>query len=195
MADKKEDKKEGEEVAPAKSKKKLIIILIPVILIILGAVAFLVLGGKKEAPKDGEEEEVKEEVHVVKLQTFKMDPFIVNLSENTSFLKTTILVEFNPAIIDKALGLGDKHGEAHGGGGSGGGDKAEGPVVPAIFTERQPMIRDAVIHVLASKKVQDVISSEGKDRLKEEVIEAINEALGLSEDAIVNVYFTEFIIQ
>ena len=198
MADKKEEPKEGEEGTKGKSKKKLLLILIPVVLIVLGVVAFLVLGGKKEEPKEGEEHaEAKEEVKKPKLLTVKLDPFIVNLSENTSFLKTTILLEFDASIIEKELG-GAKgaEGGAHGGGaGGGGGEKAEGAAVPPIFTERQPMIRDAVIHVLASKKVQDVLTSDGKERLKEEIIEAINDALGLSENAVVNVYFTEFIIQ
>ena len=60
---------------------------------------------------------------------------------------------------------------------------------------REPMMRDAVIRVLSSKKAVDVLSPEGKEKLKEELVEAINEAIGLEEGPVVNVYFTEFIIQ
>lgn len=98
-------------------------------------------------------------------------------------------------MFDKALGGHGEEAKAHGGGGAGGGAKEEGPGTHPHFMERQPMIRDAIIHVLASKKVQDVITNEGKERLKEELIEAINESLSLSEDPVVNIYFLEFIIQ
>jgi flagellar FliL protein len=192
MAEKKEEAKEGEEVPKKKSKKKLIMIIVPVVLLLLGGVAFVLLGSKEE-PKEGEEEEVVVEAPK-KLKTLKLDPFIVNLSENISFLKCTLLIEFDPVLMDKALGLNGKDGKAHGGGAAGGGAKVEESGHPH-FTERQPMIRDAVINVLASKKVQDVITPEGKDRLKEELIESINESLGLNEDPVVNIYFLEFIIQ
>ena len=147
MSDKKEEKEgaEGEGAAKGKSKKKLLLILIPVILLLVGGGAAFFLMGGKEPPKEGEEGYVAEE-EVAKpkhFQTVKFEPFIVNLSENTSFLKCTMLIEFDPEIFtnaEKALG-GDAHGEAHGGGGSGGA-AAEGPVAPARMTEREPMIRD-----------------------------------------------------
>lgn len=195
MSEKKEEKEgQAEGDAPKKKgKKKLILILVPVILLLGGGAAFFLLGGK-EAPKEGEE--VEEVVHEAKprhLATLKLDPFIVNLSENISFLKVTMLLEYDPEIFAKAEG-GEAHGEAHGGGGSGG-EKKDGPAAPSLITERQPMIRDAVIHVLSSKKSADVLTVDGKEKLKEELIESINEALGLPENPIVNIYFLEFIIQ
>jgi flagellar basal body-associated protein FliL len=49
--------------------------------------------------------------------------------------------------------------------------------------------------VLSSKKAEDVLTSDGKERLKEELIEGLNEAVALEEPPLTAVFFTEFIIQ
>lgn len=189
--EKKEEGAEGAEgEAKPKSKKKLIIIIAAVVVLLGGAGAFFMLGGKAEDKKDehAEEEDVKH------YETAKLDTFIVNLSENSTFLKATILVEFDAAIINAAA-HGEGGGSGEGGGHAGGGEEGGEGALPAIFKKRQPMIYDAVIRVMSAKKASDVITTEGKEQLKQELIEAINEALGLDEAPIVNIYFTEFIIQ
>lgn len=188
---KKEEKKEGEEgeVAPPKSKKKLIIIIV-VVLLAIGGGAFVMLGGKKEVKDEHAEEKEVEKV----FETAKLDTFIVNLSENATFLKTTILIEYDAAIFN-AHAHGHEGGEGGGEGHSGGGEEKKEAGLPALFEKRKPMVHDAVIRVLSSKKSTDVITVEGKEQLKQELIEAINEALGMEEAPVVNIYFTEFIIQ
>jgi flagellar protein FliL len=57
------------------------------------------------------------------------------------------------------------------------------------------MIKGAIIAVLSSKKASELLTRTGKETLKDELIEAINEALGLDESPVVNIYFKEFIIQ
>lgn len=192
MSDKEEAKEGGEAEAAAKpkGKKKLIIIVAAVLLLVLGGVGgFVFIGGTKD--KDAEEHHEEEEVK--HYQTFELETFIVNLSENSSFLKVKILVEYDPAILAKAGADGHGGGGGYGGGGSGGEGGKSGP--PAIVSERLPMIKDAVIRVLSSKKAEDVLTVEGKDRLKEELIEALNEATGLDEGPVVGIYFLEFVIQ
>jgi len=191
---KEEEKPEGEgEAAKPKSKKKLIIIIVAVLLV-GGGVAFALMGKKPEKKADAAEEEKKEEEK--HFETAKLDTFIVNLSENATFLKTTILVEYDPSVLQPKGG--EHGGEASGGGhGSGGGEEgaAKAGGLPAALEKRKPMINDAVIRVLSSKRATDVLTSEGKEQLKQELIEAINEAIGLEEGPVVNIYFTEFIIQ
>lgn len=187
------EKKEGEggeEAAPAggKSKKKLIIIAV-VALLAIGGGAFAFLGGSK--PHEGEHAEEIEEKKEYKLA--ELDTFIVNLSESTSFLKVKMLVEYDPAVIAGAEG-GAEGGGGHGGGGAGGGG-AEKQELPPALKARYPMIRDAIIRVISGKRATDVLTVTGKETLKQELIEAINEAAGLDEPPVVNVYFTEFIIQ
>ncbi|MEZ4753130.1 MAG: flagellar basal body-associated FliL family protein [Bdellovibrionota bacterium] len=172
----------------------LVIIIAAVVLLAGGGGgAFIMMSGGGEAA-DGEHGEHVEEVHEeVHLATVELEPFIVNLSEQTSFLKLKILVEYDPEVFN----MGHDHGGggAYGGGGSGGGGgDAEGGM-PAPMLKREPMIRDAVIRVISGKTPSQVLSLEGKEQLKEELLEAINEAIGLDEPAVINLYFIEFIIQ
>ncbi len=187
-----EEKQEGKEAAPAaegeaapKSKKKLIIIVAVAAVVVIGAAAFFMMGGKKEEGAEGKPEEHAEEhkhYEQAELQTF-----IVNLSETSNFLKVKLLLEYDAEILAKAGG------EAGGGHGGGEGEKAAG--LPGVLGTREAMIQDAVIKVLSSKKAADVLTIEGKEQIKEELLEAINEASQLEEPPIVAVYFKEFIVQ
>lgn len=193
----KEEEKEGaaEGEAKPKGKKKLFIIIAIVLLLVGGGAAFMLMGGNPEKKEGEEAEEPKEEEK--HYETAKLDTFIVNLSENTTFLKTTILVEYDPALLHpKGEEHGSEGGEASGGGhGSGGGGESAEAALPAEILKRKPMIHDAIIRVLSSKRSVEVLSPEGKELLKQELLEAINEAIGLEEGPVVNIYFTEFIIQ
>ncbi|MCB0319093.1 MAG: flagellar basal body-associated FliL family protein [Bdellovibrionales bacterium] len=196
MADEEKKDAEGGEDKP-KSKKKLIIIIAAAVVVLGGgAGAFLMMSGGDENAEgehgDAHVQEIEEEAH---LATAELEPFIVNLSEQTSFLKIKVLIEYDPELLN----MGHDHGGggAYGGGGSGGGGGGEGAGggLPSVMAEREPMIRDAVIRVIASKTAKQVLSTEGKEELKEELLDAINEAIGLDEPAVVNLYFIEFIIQ
>jgi flagellar FliL protein len=190
---------EGEAAEGGKKggKKKLIIIVGVVLLVVGIAVPMLLLGGGEEKVEEGAEH--AEEEPTKNYLTAELPTFIVNLSESSSFLKVTMLVEYDPEAIAKAeakLGAkGAKGGGGGGGHGGGGGGEPKPGGLPPVMGAREPMIKDAIIRVLSSKKVDEVLTVEGKERLKEELIEAINEALALEDPPIVGVYFTEFIIQ
>ena len=87
----------------------------------------------------------------------------MNLQVKGSFLKTTIQLEF-----------------------------AE-PQLPPTVESDIPKVRDAVIRILSSKSSADILTAEGKEKLREEIKNSVNESLG-AED-VTQVYFTEFIIQ
>jgi flagellar FliL protein len=184
----KEEKKEGEEAPKKKSKKKLIIIVVAVLLL-AGGGAFFLLGGKTE---EGDKTEEVEKAKVYK--TAKLDPFIVNLSEAKSFLKVAILMEYDEELLHKFTGGAEGGGKGHGGGGSGGEAVAEGGFPPAMM-EKEPRIKDKIISILSSKTPADVLSSTGKQALKDEVLEGINEVLEFPEPVVVALFFTEFIVQ
>lgn len=86
--------------------------------------------------------------HVVKLEEF-----LVNLSDQKTFLKTEI-----------ALGIAE--------GSEWGKTKSDGH---SEGSGDDPVIRDAVIMLLTSKSPEDIASQEGKDKLKQEIIERLNE--------------------
>jgi flagellar basal body-associated protein FliL len=151
------------------------------------------LGGGGEEKKD---EHAAAEEEVKHYTTVALDTFIVNLSANTAFLKVGMILEYDAGVLDKAaLHAHGEGGEGHGGGASGGGGEAEAGGMHPVMAGRQPMIKDAIIRVLSSKKPEDVLTVEGKEKLKEELIEGINEAIGIEEDVVVNIYFTEFMVQ
>lgn len=190
-----EETKEGgeETAAKPKSKKKLFIIVGVVVLLLGAGIPVLFLGGGESEKKDEHATEAEEVKHYA---TVALDTFIVNLSANSAFLKVGLILEYDPAVFEAATTHGEGGGEGHGGGASGGGGgEGEGAGMPHLMTERQPMIKDAILRILSSKKAEEVLTADGKERLKEELIEGINEAIGLDEEPIVNIYFTEFMVQ
>lgn len=193
----KKDKEAAPEEAPKKGGKKMLIIIVAAVLVLLlggGGLAFALMGGAEKKPDEHVEENLEPDLKLAKL-----DVFIVNLSETNTFLKVALLVEYDQHILDRELGgHGEGGGHGDGGGASGGGEEGApvgpGPL-PHAMKEREPMIRDAVIRVLSSKKSTDVLTADGKESLKQELVEAINESLGFEEGPVQNVYFSEFIIQ
>lgn len=200
MAEKKEEEKEGEAAegeAKPKSKKMLIIIIAVVVLLAGGGgAAFFLMGSKK--PAEGEEGAEHEEEHVheeeAETATVELEPVIVNLSENASFLKTKMMIEYNIKVVEGASNHGAPGEKGAEGGGHGGGDKGGGGL-PGVLGKKVHIIKDSIIRVLSSKKPGDVLSLEGKDKIKEELLQALNEACAQQEDCVTNIYFIEFIIQ
>ncbi|MFN8392311.1 MAG: flagellar basal body-associated FliL family protein [Bdellovibrionota bacterium] len=168
MSDEEKSKEEGTEKKGG--KKKLIIIIIAVLVLVGGGVgAFFAFGKSKQgAGAEGEEAEAggdEKDGEAVELPPaiLPLDTFIVNLQVKGSFLKTSLQLEFTE------------------------------PTLPHTIEHDTPKIRDAIIRVLSSKAAPDILSSEGKEKLREELRHAVNEALK-SED-VTQVYITEFIIQ
>jgi flagellar protein FliL len=174
--DEDEDEKKGE--ASGGGKKKLFIIIGAVVLVlILGGVgAFFALSGKskaatgEEGAEEDEEAEEEEEEHggegaegELPGHIEPLETFIVNLTMKGSFLKTNIQLQF-----------------------------AE-PEKPKLFDNDIPKVRDAIIRVLSGKKADEILTQDGKEKLRTEVKDAVNQAIG-TED-IVQVYFTDFIVQ
>lgn len=60
-------------------------------------------------------------------------------------------------------------------------------------TQRLPQVRDCILTVLPTRKVDDLQSAEGKTGLRNELISSLNELLGAG--SITKIYFTEFVIQ
>ncbi|MCS6962090.1 MAG: flagellar basal body-associated FliL family protein [Deltaproteobacteria bacterium] len=174
-----ETKQEGAD--GSKKKSKLIIVLLLVLI-----VAGTGLGAFFAFKKKGEEELIDE------TKFFKqalLDTFIVNLMTNKNFLKVTIFIEYNPFALERwALEL------KNGGGGHGGG-KADPFALPPELEAKKVDLSDAVIKVLSSKRVDELLSPAGKEKLREELVTAMNESLKAPEQIIVNVRFKEFIIQ
>ena len=55
------------------------------------------------------------------------------------------------------------------------------------------MIRDTVLTVLGRSKASDLLTPEGKEKLKKDLVEALDERV--PDVGVLEVYFTEFIVQ
>lgn len=182
---------------PKKSKKKIILIALSVLGLAGGAGVSSIFMG---APPPEEAEVVEEDTadHPKRIEMADLGVFVVNLSENVSFLKTRIMMEYDANILDKQTIVkegGEAGGEGHGGGGSGGKEAEGGSGTHPYIAKKENQLRDVVIRILSSKKSTDLLTSDGKGRLKEELVDGLNEAIGLEEPPVVGVLFTEFIIQ
>ena len=107
---------------------------------------------------------------------------VVNLSDKsaTKYLKAAVTLEF----IDT---------------------KMKDPPQGAAVTQQQTdfasdmtpyaaIIQDALVSTLSSKSSADLLKPDGKDQLKNDLINNVNHALH-DDEKVVNVYFTSFIIQ
>lgn len=169
MADKEQTPSEDSGAAKGGKSKLLIIILISVLILVIAAVGavFALSGDKKTEEGEGEEtdEYTVEDVEKTNLPgaILPLETFIVNLQVKGSYLKTTVQLQFSH------------------------------PEVPPSMKTDLPKVRDAVITTLSAKRAQDILSLEGKELLRQEIREAVNDSLGVED--VTEVFFTEFIIQ
>ena len=94
-----------------------------------------------------------------------MEPFLVNLADTRElrYLKTTLHVESNQEKLNEE------------------------------YEKRLPQLRDAILTILSSKSYNEVINSEGKTALREEIKGKMNQLLVSVK--VHNIYFTEFVVQ
>lgn len=158
------------EQEPEKKSSKLIFIIIGVVLIILlaggGFFAYkMFLAPKPEGEGAVAKEETKKEAPPVIGEMLVMEPFVVNLADpkGKRYLKVRIELELENKEIV---------------------DRA---------TKAAPKLRDMVIMMLTSLDFEEIMTPEGKIRVRDELLERFNEAL--RPDQIKNIYFTEFVVQ
>jgi flagellar FliL protein len=61
------------------------------------------------------------------------------------------------------------------------------------ITRRTSQLRDAILMILPTKKFSDIVTTEGKTALRDELIGALNALLTTSK--VTRIYFKEFVIQ
>lgn len=174
-----EEKEEQEESKEGKKGGNLVLIIIIVVLVLLlvvgGLAAFFLLSSNDEevpmqeaqtmqAPSKKSAQGRKKDLTIVG-PMYPLDKFIVNLqSENGGrFLKVSMNIELSSEELQ------------------------------AEIDSKVSVIRDIVIRTLSSKTFEEISTIKGKDRLKDELVDSINEIL--ADGHLNNVYFTDFVIQ
>ena len=153
------------------SKKSTIIIAV-VVLLVLAVIGggFFMMWQKLTTlnaprPAEAEHSSAKNEQHDGIGPVFPLDAFIVNLSDQGGkrYLRITMSLELADAKLAEEL------------------------------TKRLPQIRDAILTILPTRKVDDLQSAEGKNALRNEIISSLNGLMG--KEAVKKIYITEFVIQ
>jgi flagellar FliL protein len=98
-------------------------------------------------------------------EIFSLEPFVVNLADpqGKRYLKLQIKIEVADLLVLEKAA------------------KAE------------PKMRDMVIMMLTSLSFEEVMTPEGKIRIRDELLERFNQVM--RPDRISNIYFTEFVVQ
>jgi flagellar FliL protein len=151
------EKTEGAAPKAGKKKTMLIVIIALVVLVAGGAGAFLFMG-KKHAPKDGEAHEEEEVADTAKAKPpvfVTLEPFTVNLTSEAS---------------DRYLQVGIDL-------------KVSGPEIADRIKAHLPEIRNGILLLLTSKRVDELASLEGKNLLREEIRDAVNRPIGFYNEA------------
>jgi len=172
------------EETQAKKSSSLVLIIIIVILILLlvvgGLLAFLLMSGNDDATQAQTAQAQTEQVQSAAPKSaagkrsndyinmgpvYPLDQFIVNLlSESGSrYLKTKVDLELSAETLTPEI------------------DK------------KKPLIRDIIVSTLSSKTYEEVSTQKGKNRLKDEIVDRLNEVL--ADGHIKNIYFTDFVVQ
>ena len=186
----KEDLASAETEDDGGKKKMMIIIGAAVaVALILGIVAFMVLGkDDKKATKEGEAAQTEGAAGAAggaaapaagghggapaaggtaspAANIFPLEPFIVNIydGQELRYLKVKVELEMAGAIIKPEI---------------------EGRLAP---------IRDSILILLSAKTLQDVQDVQGKNTLKDEILNAINK--NIPPGKVIKVYFTDFVVQ
>ena len=173
--------------APKKSKMMLIIILL--LVVVAGAGGFFGWkhfkakadttrqaaasghdeeeSGDEEKPKKGKKKKKKEKEHGEEGATVNFEPFLVNLAdkEASRYVKTSIRL----LVANKESAESIAKGET-----------------------LMPRMRDTILTLLSTKTAEEMTSNEGKEKLKKEILEKVNEYL---PEGAEDVFFTDFVVQ
>lgn len=184
MADEETSENAEQEAPPKKKSKKLLIIIVAVILVIvIGVVVFFVFftGGKKS-----EQAGKVNTNHTQKIQSSNQNS--ANLDNTISLAKVGVLYPLDTFIVNlvssnnhprylktkMSLELSNKD-------------------LAAELEAKKAVLRDKIIGVLSSKSYQQIATIQGKNKLAQDIVNALNPML--SDGSIEGVFFTEFVVQ
>jgi flagellar FliL protein len=175
------EEEKSEETKEKKSGSSLVLIIIIVLLVLIlvggGLAAYFLLSDNTQNQPDMQQTQQPQSKQMKRSKVsrssdlieigpiYPLDQFIVNLlSEGgTKFLKVKMDLELS------------------------------GPELTAELDKKKPLVRDIVIRTLSSKTFQEVSTSRGKEKLKDELVDRINAVL--ADGQVKNIFFTEFVVQ
>lgn len=131
---------------------------------VAGVVAFLLSSSAPKKQVSLAPAEIEDPDGVLTGALLRLEPLTVNIESTTTFLQLSVVFEYFELYL------------------------------PLESELHVPRLRDAMLRVLRTKKAEELLSDEGKENLRLELIGAANRALG-AEDEIVDVYFEQYVLQ
>lgn len=161
-------KDDAAEEAPKKSSKKSLIIIIAALLLIAGgAAAFLMMGsGGHKKSDEAKEEDITDPAKAPIFLT--LDPFVVNLQpeDGDFYLQIALTIQLPNQITADTLKL------------------------------FMPQVRSRLLLLLSSKKASELMSNDGKEVLRDEIIDELSEPFSGNKGLMItDVAYTSFVIQ
>jgi len=168
MADEPEAQGNEGEAKPKKKSSLVLFIGIGVGLMLLAGGGFFAYTKFLAPPPAAEEEQKAEEDKKPKAaigQLFALEPFVVNLvdPQGKRYLKVRIELEL------------------------------ESPTAIEKAEQIKPKLRDMVIMMLTSLAFEEVMTPEGKIRIRDELVDRFNQIM--KPDRVTQIYFTDFVVQ
>lgn len=146
-----------------------------IILILFGIAGFIVLSEEETQVTDVDsttlitDKNIKSDNRIKSLNNLgelvDIDPFTVNLLSNNGRRYLKVHLELEVYDSDVVLEL----------------------------ERKTPVIRDVIIRILSSQSIQDISTLKGKDKLKKILLDNLNRYL--NEGHIIDLYYTEFVMQ
>ncbi len=166
MADEQDAQATAEE-SPKKKSKLMLFVILGVVILLLGGGGFFAYTkflAPKPAVEEGMDAENNEPPAIIG-EVYALEPFVVNLADpkGKRYLKVKIEIEL------------------------------ESPEAVEKAGKVAPKLRDMVIMMLTSLGFEEVMTPEGKIRIRDELLERFNQIM--RPDRIKNIYFTEFVVQ
>ena len=163
------DAPETAEGAETKSRSPLLLIIIAVVLVCMigagvGIYLFMQKGGDAPAAESKQSAQQAAGAALSMGHVIALEPFIVNLAGNSrSYLKLSMSLEVSDPVLEEQI------------------------------VSKMPRIQDTILFVLSSKTHDEIVTSEGKTVLKDELLTRLNSFVVAG--TIENIYFTSFVIQ
>lgn len=168
MAAKDEQKDVTEQKSSGGSKKKWFLIGGSLVMAVVAGVAiFFFMSGRGESEEGGEDGEKTHSAETAKKihAIYHMEPLIVNIHDGAELRYLKVRLEFEISNPEA---------------------KAE---IDPLLTPMQ----DAILVLLSGKQMEEITTTDGKNKLKEEIMACVGKIV--PPQKITRVYFTDFVVQ
>ncbi len=164
------EQNEGGKPSGMSTRSIIIIVAVAVVVstsIIAGVLVYVLGGHRGGAAEAGTGEKAAVAAKKEPPAVYPMEPFIVNIHDGQNMRYLKLKVEL---------------------GTSAGGEEAKKEMDAFL-----PPMRDAILTLLSTKTLQDIQDLQGKNRLKNEILAAVQQVVPAGK--VKHVYFTDFMIQ